>query len=88
MWPFSSTSPTVPQTGHGEEQDLQSLVAEKRVVGKVDLLLMPLLTISFGLQYYDKVRLYISLSPTHQVREREGGRKVGIVRGFLNLSQG
>ncbi|GAA5827780.1 hypothetical protein JCM5353_006415 [Sporobolomyces roseus] len=56
MWPFSSTSPTIPQTGHGEAQDPQSL-AEKRVVRKVDLLLMPLLTISFGLQYYDKAVL-------------------------------
>ncbi|KAM0755064.1 MFS general substrate transporter [Meredithblackwellia eburnea MCA 4105] len=34
-----------------------STVDERRLVRKVDLILMPLLTISFGLQYYDKAVL-------------------------------
>ncbi|GAA5915708.1 uncharacterized protein JCM6883_000613 [Sporobolomyces salmoneus] len=60
MWPFSSSSigdpsPTTRQDALTDQQ-LQT-IEEKRVVRKVDWILMPLLTISFGLQYYDKAVL-------------------------------
>jgi len=37
-----------------EAQSALDATAERRLLWKIDLLLMPLLTISFGLQYYDK----------------------------------
>ncbi|GAA6015957.1 hypothetical protein JCM11491_007125 [Sporobolomyces phaffii] len=60
MWPFSSSSigdpsPTTRQDSLTDAQ--RQTLEEKRVVRKVDWLLMPLLTISFGLQYYDKAVL-------------------------------
>ncbi|GAA5942843.1 uncharacterized protein JCM15063_002810 [Sporobolomyces koalae] len=66
MWPFSSCSTKDRSVGEpsasrrSESSDEMRAVAveeERRVVRKIDWLLMPLLTISFGLQYYDKAVL-------------------------------
>ncbi|GAA5955885.1 hypothetical protein JCM3765_000028 [Sporobolomyces pararoseus] len=60
MWPFSSTSTandptplvmTNPTSTSSRQEE------EKKVLRKLDWLMMPLLTISFGLQYYDKAVL-------------------------------
>lgn len=83
MWPFSSPSSSVgsprPTT---EMNDKES--EEKRLLRKVDCLLMPLLTISFGLQYYDKVRLLslysLSLLTTTLSRGESFPRKTQLFR--------
>ncbi|GAA5832926.1 hypothetical protein JCM3766R1_000359 [Sporobolomyces carnicolor] len=61
MWPFSSSSvreapANTVATSSDEHKEVQ-VEEERRVVRKLDLILMPLLTISFGLQYYDKAVL-------------------------------
>merc|ERR1711939_398856 len=40
-----------------DKDDEASLASERRLLWKIDLLLMPILTITYGLQYYDKALL-------------------------------
>ncbi|GAA5820283.1 hypothetical protein JCM10212_000398 [Sporobolomyces blumeae] len=61
MWPFSSTSEpssaTTASMSGARATETPSRAEERAVVRKIDWILMPLLTISFGLQYYDKAVL-------------------------------
>ncbi|GAA5980577.1 hypothetical protein JCM5350_004353 [Sporobolomyces pararoseus] len=56
MWPFNSTS-TLNDPKVVSNMTTSREEEEKKVLRKIDWLLMPLLTISFGLQYYDKAVL-------------------------------
>jgi hypothetical protein len=93
MWPFSSSSsnnphPTTTTTTTTTSQMMS--LEEKKVLRKIDWILMPLLTISFGLQYYDKVsHTSRSLSLTHTFIRRSlmRERKIVVSRGENTFSR-
>ncbi|GAA5953621.1 hypothetical protein JCM21900_003365 [Sporobolomyces salmonicolor] len=52
----SFNDPTATKSDDSLTEEQRQTLAEKRLIRKVDWLLMPLLTVSMGLQYYDKAR--------------------------------